>query len=96
MALAPKMAPLLIDGSRYLRGLDMMTQMIRKNGITTIAEPGFPNINFKAEYGLLSKEMASNPPYDVYLIPNGSFLAAVHGGNQEALCLYQNPEQLQH
>lgn len=85
MALAPKMAPLLIDGSRYLQGLDMMSQMIRKNGITTIAEPGFPNINFKAEYGLLSKEMASNPPYDVYLIPNGSFLAAVHGGNQEAL-----------
>ena len=46
MALAPKMAPLLLDGSRYMRGLGLMTELIKKNGITTIAEPGFPNINF--------------------------------------------------
>jgi predicted amidohydrolase YtcJ len=85
MALAPKMAPLLLDGDRYLRGLSLMTQLIKKNGITTIAEPGFPNINFNGEYALLKKEMDKNPPYDVYLIPNGTHLSAVKGGDEEAL-----------
>ncbi|MDG0969831.1 MAG: amidohydrolase family protein [Porticoccaceae bacterium] len=84
MALAPKMAPLLLDGSSYMKGLSMMTQLIRKNGITTIAEPGFPNVSFEGEYALLKSEMDKNPPYDVYLIPNGTQLASMKGGNQAA------------
>ena len=85
MALAPRMAPLLLDSSSYMKGLGMMTQLIRKNGITTIAEPGFPSFSFEAEYALLKAEMAKNPPFDVYLIPNGTQLASMKGGNQEAL-----------
>ena len=85
MALAPRMAPLLLDGSSYMKGLGMMTQLIRKNGITTIAEPGFPSVSFEGEYALLKAEMAKNPPFDVYLIPNGTQLASMKGGNQEAL-----------
>jgi predicted amidohydrolase YtcJ len=85
MALAPKMAPLLLDGSRYMRGLGLMTKLIKKNGITTIAEPGFPNISFNGEYALLKQEMDKKPPYDVYLIPNGTQLASMKGGNQKAL-----------
>jgi predicted amidohydrolase YtcJ len=84
MALAPKMAPLLLDGSSYMKGLAIMTQLIRKNGITTIAEPGFPNVSFEGEYALLKSEMDKKPPYDVYLIPNGTQLASMKGGNQEA------------
>ena len=85
MALAPRMAPLLLDGSNYMKGLGMMTQLIRQNGITTIAEPGFPSVSFEGEYALLKAEMAKNPPFDVYLIPNGTQLASMKGGNQEAL-----------
>ena len=85
MALAPRMAPLLLDGSSYMKGLGMMTQLIRKNGITTIAEPGFPSVSFEGEYALLKAEMAKNPPFDVYLIPNGTQLASMKGGNQAAL-----------
>ncbi len=85
MALAPRMAPLLLDSSSYMKGLGMMTQLIRKNGITTIAEPGFPSVSFEGEYALLKAEMAKNPPFDVYLIPNGTQLASMKGGNQAAL-----------
>jgi predicted amidohydrolase YtcJ len=84
MALAPKMAPLLTKPERYLSGLMLMTQLIRKNGITTIAEPGFPNINLDGEYQLLRAEMSKQPPYDVYLIPNGGYLAKTLGGNTKA------------
>ena len=84
MALAPKMAPLLTKPERYLSGLALMTQLIRKNGITTIAEPGFPNINLDGEYQLLRAEMRKQPPYDVYLIPNGGYLAKTQGGNEKA------------
>ena len=85
MALAPKMAPLLLDGSRYMRGLGLMTELIKKNGITTIAEPGFPNINFNGEYALLKQEMDTNPLYDVYLIPNGTQLSSMKGSDENAL-----------
>jgi predicted amidohydrolase YtcJ len=85
MALAPRMAPLMLDSSSYMKGLGMMTQLIRKNGITTIAEPGFPSVSFEGEYALLKAEMAKNPPFDVYLIPNGTQLASMKGGNQAAL-----------
>lgn len=85
MALAPKMAPLLLDGSRYMRGLGLMTELIKKNGITTIAEPGFPNINFNGEYALLKQEMDTSPPYDVYLIPNGTQLSSMKGSDENAL-----------
>jgi len=85
MALAPRMAPLMLDSDSYMKGLGMMTQLIRKNGITTIAEPGFPSVSFEGEYALLKAEMAKNPPFDVYLIPNGTQLASMKGGNQAAL-----------
>ena len=85
MALAPRMAPLMLDSGSYMKGLGMMTQLIRKNGITTIAEPGFPSVRFEGEYALLKAEMAKNPPFDVYLIPNGTQLASMKGGNQAAL-----------
>ncbi len=85
LALVPKMAPVLLDTTRYLKGLSMMTQLVIKNGITTIAEPGFPSSNFDTEYNLLKVEMDKNPPYSVYLIPNGTQLFRMKGGNKEAL-----------
>ena len=62
-----------------------MSQLVVQNGITTIAEPGFPSANFEAEYALLKIEMDKLPPYSVYLIPNGTQLYRMKGGNEQAL-----------
>jgi predicted amidohydrolase YtcJ len=85
LALVPRMASNLLDLKRYLKGLSIMSQLVVQNGITTIAEPGFPSANFEAEYALLKVEMDKQPPYSVYLIPNGTQLYRMKGGNKEAL-----------
>jgi predicted amidohydrolase YtcJ len=85
LALVPRMSKQLINPERYLQGLAIMTQLIRQNGITTIAEPGFPSSDFNMEYALLKKEMDKNPPYRAYLIPNGTQLRGMKGGDAEAM-----------
>lgn len=85
LQLVPKMAPIMLEPTRYMKGLGMMTQLISKNGITTVAEPGFPSSDFNGELALLKKEMEKKPPYDVYLIPSGTQLFAMKGGNKEAM-----------
>ncbi|NVK48980.1 MAG: amidohydrolase family protein [Cyclobacteriaceae bacterium] len=85
LALVPKMAPILLEPTSYLKGLSTMSELLRQNGITTIAEPGFPSSDFDGELKLLMKEMENNPPYDVYLIPSGTQLYGMKGGNEEAM-----------
>ncbi|WP_115463054.1 amidohydrolase [Winogradskyella aurantiaca] len=85
LALVPKMATIMLEPTRYMKGLGMMTQLIQQNGITTVAEPGFPSSDFNGELALLKKEMEKNPPYDVYLIPSGTQLFSMKGGNKEAM-----------
>ncbi len=89
LALVPKMAPIMLEPTRYMEGLGMMTQLIQKNGITTVAEPGFPSADFNGEITLLKKEMAKKPPYDVYLIPSGTQLFGMKGGNKEAMAFME-------
>lgn len=89
LSLVPKMAPIMLEPTRYMEGLGMMTQLIQKNGITTVAEPGFPSADFNGELTLLKKEMAKNPPYDVYLIPSGTQLFGMKGGNKEAMAFME-------
>ena len=84
LALVPKIAPRMINPERYKRGLVDMTKIIRKNGITTIAEQGFPTSNFDMEYQLLKSEMSKNPPYEVYNVLNGTQLYGMLGGNEKA------------
>ena len=85
LALVPRIAPWLLNPERYKKGLEDMTTLVRKNGVTTIAEQGFPASNFKMEYGMLKQEMAKKPPYDVYNVLNGTQLYGVHNNsNQEA------------
>ena len=83
LALVPKIGNFLLDPESYKLGLSKMTQLIKKNGITTIAEPGFPSSDFKMEYGLLKNEMDKKPPYDVYLIPNGTQLYSMAGNDNK-------------
>ena len=90
LALVPVMAPVLLEPERYRKGLATMSAILRQNGITTIAEPGFPSANFDLELSLLTSEMENNPPYDVYLIPNGTQLYGMTGGNNEAMAFMES------
>ena len=92
LALVPKMATIMLEPTRYMKGLGMMTQLIQQNGITTVAEPGFPSSDFDGELTLLKKEMAKEPPYDVYLIPSGTQLFGMKGGNKEAMAFMETLE----
>jgi len=89
LAVVPKMAPVLLEPTGYLKGLGLMSELLQKNGITTIAEPGFPSSDFDSELTLLLKEMAKKPPYDVYLIPNGTQLYGMKGGNEGAMAFME-------
>jgi len=89
LALVPAMAPVLLEPEKYRAGLATMSAILKQNGITTVAEPGFPSANFDAELSLLKAEMSSNPPYDVYLVPNGTQLYGMKGGNHEAMAFME-------
>jgi predicted amidohydrolase YtcJ len=90
LALVPKIAPVLIDPVRYQRGLADMTKLIRRSGVTTIAEQGFPGSSFDLEYALLKSEMDKNPPYDVYNVLNGTQLLGMKGSDEQAEAFMKN------
>ena len=83
LALVPRIAPYLINPKRYKKGLADMTTLIEKNGVTTIAEQGFPASSFEMEYQLLKQEMEKNPPYEVYNVLNGTQLYGAHGNSNK-------------
>ena len=83
LALVPKIAPWFLNPVKYANGLEAMTQLVQKNGITTIAEPGFPSSDFNMEYSMLKKEMDKNPPYSVCLIANATPLYGMKGKSNE-------------
>lgn len=95
LALVPKMAPILLEPTSYLEGLSTMSQLLLQNGITTIAEPGFPSSDFNGELALLFQEMEKNPPYDVYLIPSGTQLYSMKSGNEEAMAFMETLDTTQ-
>ena len=83
LELLPLMAGVLLEKESYLKGLNIMSQLVLKNGITTIAEPGFPSSNFDLEYDYLKILMDKKPPFSVYLIPNGTQLYAMNNNSNE-------------
>ncbi|PCI97095.1 MAG: metal-dependent hydrolase [Flavobacteriales bacterium] len=85
LELVPHMAQILFDQKKYAFGLAEMTKLIQSNGITTIAEPGFPSTDFNLEYYTLKDEMDKMPFYDTYLIANGTQLNGMKNGNENAL-----------
>ena len=85
LALTPKIAPILLQPESYLKGLSTMSQLLEQNGITTIAEPGFPSADFDLELNLLMREMENQPAYEVYLILSGTQLYTMKGSNAAAL-----------
>jgi len=83
-ALGPKIAPFMLNPVKYKKGLADMTKLMEKNGITTIDEPGFPNVDFDMEYNLLKSEMDKKPAYEIYNILNAGALTAVKGSLEKA------------
>ncbi|VAW29462.1 Amidohydrolase domain protein, partial [hydrothermal vent metagenome] len=84
MAMAPKLSKYMLNPEKYAKGLEDMTLLMEKNGVTTINEPGFPNVNFDMEYNLLKAEMDKNPPYEVYNILSGTQLTNMKGSIEKA------------
>ena len=84
MALAPHISSFLLDPVKYKKGLEDMTLLMEKNGITTIAEQGLPNVNLDMEYGLLKAEMDKNPPFEIYNVLSGTYLTLNAGGLEKA------------
>lgn len=93
LALVPKISPQLLAEKRYKMGLAEMTKIVKKNGITTIAEPGFPNSNFDMEYNLLLSEMNKKPPYDIFNIFSGTQLNIIQGSNNKAFQFIDGAKQ---
>jgi predicted amidohydrolase YtcJ len=59
----------------YRRGLAMMSEVVHRGGLTTIAEQGFPQVNQWGELLMLKLETwKGNTPYRVVLVPNAMFL----------------------
>ena len=81
LALVPRIAPQLLNPVRYKKGLRDMTTLVKKNGVTTIAEQGFPASSFEMEYPMLKQEMDKNPPFEVYNVLNGTQLYGAHGNS---------------
>ena len=84
LAMAPKLSKYMLHPEKYAKGLEDMTLLMKKNGITTINEPGFPLASFDMEYNLLKTEMDKNPPYEVYNILNGTQLTNLKGSIEKA------------
>lgn len=93
LALAPKIGGMFFKPDTYGAGLEIMSQIIHMNGITTVCEPGFPSSSFEMEYAFLKKEMDKTQPYEVYLIPNGTQLNGMKGGNDKAYDFIQTLSQ---
>ncbi|MFQ5415904.1 MAG: amidohydrolase [Myxococcota bacterium] len=69
----------------YPQGLEMMSEMIRRGGLTTVGEQGFPQASAFLELLLLQLEMAfGDAPYRFVLVPNAMFLFRQEGSGAAA------------
>ena len=80
----PMMRVLASPGS-YRRGLAMMSQVIHRGGLTTVAEQGSPQVSFPAELATLALAMhRRETPYRFALVPNAMFLLRQEGNADAA------------
>ncbi|MCP5040085.1 MAG: amidohydrolase [bacterium] len=85
LSLGKPMTRVLARPARYRRGLSMMSEVIHRGGLTTVAEQGFPQVSALAEFAMLMLEMhAPTTPYRFALVPNAMFLHREHGDAQAA------------
>lgn len=85
LVLGQPMIGVLTSPLSYLAGLGMMTEVLHRGGLTTVAEQGFPQVNALAERLSLSFEMwRSDAPYRVALVPNAMKLLRDEGSAEAA------------
>lgn len=75
LSLGGPMTQVLASPASYREGLSMMSQVLHRGGLTTVAEQGFPQVNAPAELAMLAWEMHDpDTPYRFVLVPNAMFL----------------------
>lgn len=80
LALGRPMTRILARPLSYRRGLAMMSQVIHRGGLTTVAEQGFPQVSTLGELLMLHLEMwQRDTPYRFVLVPNAMFLLRQEG-----------------
>jgi len=85
LSLARPMLRVLGRPLTYLRGLSMMSEVIHRGGLTTVAEQGFPQVSAPAELATLALEMHDpDTPYRFVLVPNAMFLYRREGTGAKA------------
>ncbi len=75
----------LLAPTPFARGLEMMSQVLHRGGITTIGDQGFPAMNLELELSAMRHELAKDVPYRYVIVPNGMTLSrarvSVAGGS---------------
>lgn len=72
----PKLAPIILAPTRMQSGMRDALVHAQQNGVTTVADQGFPLLNFDMELGHLSAVVSDlNVPTRVYIVGNGKTLA---------------------
>ncbi len=60
--------------AQFSKGLEMMTDVIHKGGLTTICEQGFPQVDLNLEQSLISKEINKpSTPFRYAMVPNAMY-----------------------
>jgi len=60
--------------AQFSKGLEMMTDVIHKGGLTTICEQGFPQVDLNLEQTLISKEINKpSTPFRYEMVPNAMY-----------------------
>jgi predicted amidohydrolase YtcJ len=75
---------ILASPTRYRRGLAMLSEVIHRGGLTTVAEQGFPQLSRWGELLALHLEMRRDVPYRFVLVPNAMYLLRESGNGSEA------------
>jgi predicted amidohydrolase YtcJ len=85
-SLGRRMTQVLARPSSYLKGLEMMSRVLHRGGVTTVAEQGFPQVGTLAELATLHLELdKGDTPYRFILVPNAMFFYRREGSAAAAL-----------
>ena len=85
LSLGGPMRRVLASPLTYRRGLSLMSEVVQRGGLTTVAEQGFPQVSAPGELAMLALEMHDrDTPYRFVLVPNAMWLYRREGDAAEA------------
>jgi len=75
--------------AQFSKGLEMMTDVIHKGGLTTICEQGFPQVDLNLEQSLISKEInKTSTPFRYEMVPNAMYLYPILKSGSKVLAIF--------